>query len=212
MIYILLGDNTKSKSLYIKELVKGGESFSLSASDLNKELIMSYATNISLFGEYPYIIVENILKDEDITFSENEFNLLKESKTTFILKEDKLSAVLQKKYKKYAEIKVFEEKKAPAVPKFNVFGITDAFASRNKVLAWTLYRKAIENGIEPEAISGVLFWKIKTMVLNGSRAFSKDELKNYSSQIVSLYHKAHRGEADFSIGLEQFILASLSSK
>jgi predicted RNA methylase len=44
------------------------------------------------------------------------------------------------------------------------------------------------------------------------KVFSKEELKNNSSLIVYLYHKAHRGEFDFYIGIEQFILNSLSSK
>ena len=75
-----------------------------------------------------------------------------------------------------------------------------------------MYREGVESGIEPEAIAGILFWKIKTMILNGSRMFSIDELKNQSSKIVSIYHLAHRGEVDFIVSLEQFILTSLSSR
>ena len=100
----------------------------------------------------------------------------------------------------------------PVSYKFNIFGITDAFAKHDKVMTWVLYRRGIEGGVEPEAIAGILFWKIKTMILSGNYLFDKDELKRQSSRIVSIYHKAHRGESDFSIGLEQFILSSLSSK
>ena len=48
------------------------------------------------------------------------------------------------------------------------------------------------------------------MILNGTKFFSKEELKKASSELVSIYHKAHRGEYDFTISLEQFILSSLS--
>ena len=173
---------------------------------------MSYSTNVSLFGSAPVIIADNILNEESLAFSSDEMIFLKESKTIFIFKEDKVTAAEQKKLKKYGDIKNFEGKKELPIQKFNVFNITDAFANRDKISTWTLYREAVSSGLEAEAIAGVLFWKIKTMILNGSRIFSKEELKKQSSNIISLYHRAHRGEVDFIISLEQFILTSLSSK
>jgi DNA polymerase III delta subunit len=212
MIYILVGNGIKAKSLHIKELTINHESFLINDSDLDKDLIMNYANNVSLFNDSPVVILEEVLNEGVIAFSSEELNSLKESKTLFIFKEDKMSALNQKKYKKYGEIKVFEEKKITSKENFNIFNIADAFASRDKILAWTLFHKGMNQGVEPEAIAGVLFWKIKTMILSSSRIFNKDELKHQSSGIVSLYHKAHRGECDFSISLEQFILSSLSSR
>lgn len=212
MIYILFGGDTKNKGLYTKELTKNNEVCFISSNLLNKDMILSYALNINLFGESPIIITENILNDDLVMFSQEDLLLLKESKTTFIFKEDKLTAIDQKKYKKYAEIKNFEEKKSFVPEKFNTFSITDAFAKRDKINAWIMYNHGIENGVQPEALAGILFWKIKTMILNGSQAFNKDELKQQSSNIVSIYHRAHRGEVDLSLSLEQFILSALSSK
>lgn len=212
MIYFLVGDDTKSKSDYIKEITRGRESSFLSGADLDKGLILSYGTNISLFGGLKALVMENVLREDVIVFDTTEWELLKESETVFIFKEDKLLATDQKKYKKYGDIKIFESKKKVEKEKFNVFQITDAYASRDKINAWTLYRKGIEAGVEPEAIAGILFWKIKNMMLSSAKIFNKDELKYNSSSIISIYHKAHRGEVDLSIGLEQFILNSLSSK
>lgn len=212
MIYILAGNDTNKKSDYIIELARGGESFFLASNVLTKEILFNYSANISIFGDSPIIIVESVLSDGNLILSSDELILLKESKTTFVFKEDKMLAPDQKKYSKYGEVKIFENKKIITPPKFNVFSITDSFANRDKVGTWVSYNNAIENGIEPEAIAGVIFWKIKNMILNGSRQFTKDELKNQSSSIVSLYHLAHRGESDFTIGLEQFILNSLSSR
>ncbi|MFA6392746.1 MAG: hypothetical protein WCW54_01525 [Candidatus Paceibacterota bacterium] len=212
MIYVLVGNDIKARSLHIKELTINRESFLINNTDLDKDLIMNYANNISLFNESPAVIIEDVLNEECITFSKEELNFLKESKTLFIFKEDKMSAINQKKYKKYGEIKVFEEKKVVLKENFNIFNIADAFASRDKVLTWTLFHQCINQGIEGEAIAGILFWKIKMMILSSSRIFNKDELKRQSSSIVSLYHKAHRGECDLYISLEQFILSSLSSK
>ena len=212
MIYILLGEDSINRNLYIKEITKGDDVLSIAGNDLSRELIMSYASNINLFSETPSILIDNILSKEEIVFSNEDFEILKESKTIFLFKEDKMLVPQQKKYKKYGDIKIFENKKPIPILKFNIFSITDAFSNRDKITTWILYRNGLNSSLEPEAIAGVLFWKIKTMILNGSKIFTKKELKQQSSQIISIYHKAHRGELDFSISLEQFILSSLSSK
>ncbi|MFA6355052.1 MAG: hypothetical protein WCW65_01335 [Candidatus Paceibacterota bacterium] len=212
MIYILTGGDSKSKSNYIKELTKNSESFFVREEKMDRALIMSYCYNVNLFNLSSSIIMENVLNSDDIDFKLEDLDFLKKSETIFIFKEDKLLKTLQDKYKKYAEIKIFEEKKVLVKEKFNVFGITDSYAQKDKINTWVLYNKSIREGVEPEAIAGVLFWKIKSMILNGSNIFNIKELKNLSSKIISLYHKAHKGECDLSIGLEQFILTSLSSK
>lgn len=212
MIHILVGGDIKNKGNYIKELTKKLESVFIGANNISKDLIMSCCYGIDLFNKSSFVVLENVLNGGDINFLTEELVRIKESNTLFIFKEDKLSVALQNKYKKYGEIKIFEEKKAIQTSKFNVFSITDAFANKDKILAWTFYNKGIKEGIEGEAIAGILFWKIKTMLLNGSNVFSKSDLKQQSSKIISLYHKAHRGELDLSLGLEQFILTSLSSK
>lgn len=212
MIHILVGGDTINKGNYIKELTKKLESIFLGDVLVSKDSIMSYCYGIDLFNKSSFVALENVLGGGDINFSAEELVRIKESNTLFIFKEDKLSVAVQNKYKKYGEIKIFEEKKVIQTPKFNVFSITDAFANKDKVLAWTLYNKAIVEGIEGEAIAGILFWKIKMMLMNGSNVFDKNDLKKQSSKIISLYHKAHRGELDLSLGLEQFILTSLTSK
>lgn len=209
MIYIVLGDTTSKN---IKELTANRETIFIPRTEINLDLLMSYGGNIGLFNDKPAVILENVLSDEILVFSASQLSEFKDSETIFIFKEDKLNAADQKKFKKYAEIKNFTEKKIITKEKFNIFSITDAFASRDKVSTWILFRKALLSGLEPEALAGVLFWKIKTMILNGSKLFTKEDLKVQSSNIVSLYHKAHKGECDFTIGLEQFILSSLSHK
>ena len=101
MIYILLGNDIKNKSLYIKELTENRESFLFRENDSNKDLIMSYSNNTNLFNVSPVIILENVLDGDRITFGEKELMSLKESETIFVFKEDKMSVVNQKKYKKY---------------------------------------------------------------------------------------------------------------
>jgi DNA polymerase III delta subunit len=210
MIYILVGNDTKKKNTYIKTLTKNSDLISVPAGDVSKDLIKNYALGMSLFENKMVVSVENIITKGEITFSDEELKILKDSKTIFFLLEDKLLVATEKKYKKYAEIVRFDEKPVTKAPKINTFAIADAYGSRDKIKAWMLYREAIESGVEPEAISGILFWKIKTMLLGNTKTFSVENLKRQSGNLVSLYHRAHRGEADFVIGLEQFILSSLS--
>lgn len=210
MIYILTGDDLKNKNIYIKKLANGIDPIFLSANNLSKELINNYADNVSLFGDLQIVVIEDLINQNQIPFSKEDLKNLKNSDTIFILLEDKLLVADEKKYKKYSTIEKFDQKKVKQTPANNIFDIADAFARKDKIKTWTLYCQAVERGAEPESISGMLFWKIKTMILNGSRVFPLGVLKRQSSKIVSLHHKAHFGEVDFIIGLEQFILKSLS--
>jgi len=210
MIYILVGNDTQSKSSFIKDVLGGGERVFLTSTNVSKELLNNYAMNRPLFGEPPAIIIDGLLKDGEFPLLKEDIVHLSESQTIFILLEDKFLAKEETKYKKYAEIKKFIKKEIKKAPTNNIFSLTDAFARKDKVKTWVLYMDAIDSGATPESIAGMIFWKIKTMILNNNKSFHEDELKKQSSAIVSLHHMAHRGETDFVVGLEQFILSSLS--
>lgn len=210
MIYILSGNDIKKKRAYRDTLTKNLEVISLPSHEIEKGVFLQHAGGVSLFGEVRAIIADNVLVKGEVVFTTEELSQLKDSPTCFIFLEDKLLVADERKYKKYADIVRFDQKIQPKSQPINTFAIADAFGSRDKIKAWVLYREAIDMGVEPEAISGILFWKIKTLLLNGTKLFSQDVLQEYSGELVSLYHTAHRGEVDFTIGLEQFLLSSLS--
>jgi len=210
MIYIISGNDNKKKNTYLKKICGNEIPVFLNKLNISKETFFNYAKSVSLFGELPIVVAEHALKEGSVDFSSKELIILKESKTIFIFLEEKLLIGEIKKYEKYAIIENFSVQTSKQIPKINVFNITDNFARKDKIGTWIVYREAVSMGIQPEEISGVIFWKIKTMLLSGNKLFSKDELKQRSSELVSLYHKAHHGELDFVIGLEQFILSSLS--
>jgi hypothetical protein len=210
MIYILSGNDTKNKNAYLKKLYKNNLPVFVPSSEATKEKLFEYSGSVSLFGEPSVIVLDNIIGEENIEFTDKDLSVFKNSSSTFVFLEDKLPVPDAKKYGKYAAIEDFSKKAIKQGPKMDFFGIADAFSRKDKVGTWILYRNAISQGTAPEEISGILFWKIKTMLLNGSRIFLAEELKNKSSELVALYHRAHRGECDFVVGLEQFILSSLS--
>jgi hypothetical protein len=211
MIYILVGTDRRKKNAYAATVLDGRETLSFAAADLSLEILMQYASMVSLFGMAPALVIDTALKENKSLFSASLLSELQKSQTLFVFVEDKLLAADEKKYAKYATIVSFEEKKAAATAKINTFAIADAYGRHDKVGAWVLYCQALEKGTEPEAICGILFWKIKTLIQNGTKAFALEDLKKQSGVLVSLYHKAHRGESDFAVGLEQFILSSLST-
>lgn len=209
MIYLYTGNDQKNKIVSIKKNFKKYEIVFLLGDSAKKEMVLDYIQSNNLFGEPKAVVVENFLKEN--TFSVDELEMMKKSDTPFFFMEDKMLVAEEKKYKKYTEvIEKFEVKELKSAPAYNVFAITDAFASKDKIGAWSLYLSAIENEAQPEAISGILFWKIKTMMMTGSKNFSKENLKQMSSSLVDVYHRSHMGEIDMKIGLEQFILKSLS--
>lgn len=207
MIYIFLGNDFSKKNLILKKITKDCDIFRFKNDPDLSNRLLGYASSDGLFGDKRAFIIEDYLGDGD-SLSGDDLSILEKSNHTFIFLEDKLNVQDEKKYKKYADIQKFETQKI--VKKEDNFAIANAFANKDKIKTWVLYREAVSNGVEPEAISGMLFWKIKNMMINGNRLFSKEELKKQSSSLVSLYHKSHLGEIDFIIGLEQFILSSLS--
>lgn len=210
MIYIFSGGDTKSKNLKIKALSKDREIIILRDSEVSKDILLDYSTTESLFGDLVSVVVNNILKNESFTFSKNELEIMFSSQTIFFFLEDKLPVALSKKYDKFAKIENFEEKIIKKREDNISFDIAQAFEKKDKIKAWILYNQAVEKGVEPEAITGILFWKIKMLAGQKGGLFTKDELKNCGGKLVSIYHKAHLGEIDFILSLEQYLLSVLS--
>jgi len=129
--------------------------------------------------------------------------VMNESANIFIVLEEKLNAELKRAVEKDAEKAVESEKKEATVKKeFNIFALADAFGKRDAVNAWRIYREAIDSGIEPENIAGVLFWKAKS-ISSGPSGKSDRRLE----QLVTLYHDGHRGVLDLERGIEKLLLS-----
>lgn len=142
--------------------------------------------------------------------------MMQESSNIFILLEVKLNAELKKSIEKYAD-KVVETdgKKDVAANRnfstkkeeFNIFALGDAIGSRNSLKSWNIYRQAIDNGLETEAIIGVLFWKIKSLITTKNyTSYSKDELDKFLTDLIKIYHDSHRGLVNGELAMERMML------
>jgi len=120
-----------------------------------------------------------------------------------------------------------KEKLALIGEKIDFFEFADALGRRDKRGLWVLYQDALAEQVPAEEVHGIFFWQVKSMLLakkcknaeeagmksfpfDKARGYAKNykdgELEKISSELVSMYHEAHRGNIDFFIALEKFIL------
>lgn len=210
MIYLIEGNDTKKINSFLKSIYQDDRPIVISKEEASAEMILSYAESKSLFGDKHIFLMEGLIKEGIVSFSKEEIFVLNQVENVFIFLEDKIKVADLKAYKGSSVFNSFNLDKNKAVPKTNVFEIADLFSRKNKIGAWISFLKAIDSGVQPEEISGILLWKIKMMFLDNNKFFTKEELSSSFSQLTDLYHLGHLGKIDLALGIEQFILSTLS--
>ena len=108
--------------------------------------------------------------------------------------------------KSKAEVRVFDlpkEKKE----KFDNFLIANAFTNKDKLNTWIYFRQSIDLGVSLEEINGVLFWKIKDMILKKNfNKFKDEQLKYFIEKLSYLLPEARKNGVDAESAFEQFLL------
>ncbi|MBP9802738.1 MAG: hypothetical protein KBD14_00285 [Candidatus Pacebacteria bacterium] len=210
MIYLFSGDDTKSKIKSYEAFLKKFNLpiYTINRNNYSNALIENFYSGASLFDPKSVIILNNILENTEYSefiFSNLEF--IQKSENTFIFNENKLlKTVLDKFNKIKAEVNIFELKKEQK-EKFNNFLLADAFAVKDKMSLWLYYRQAVDLGVGLEELSGVLFWKIKDMILKKNfLKYKEEDLKNINFKLAHLLAKARREGKNDEIVFEKFIL------
>ena len=212
---IKIGDEDLSQSK-IMELAGGQALFS------SKYIVYFYRTFDN--KENKELILKNL---KEFASSDNIF-IFAEGKM------DKLSITkIEKNAEKVQEFikkeKTLTKKEALAQKgeKIDFFEFADTLGKRDKRGLWVLYQDALSEQVPAEEIHGIFFWQVKSMLLTKkcktaeeanmksfpfqkareySRNYKDGELENLSSKLISIYHEAHRGNVDFFVALEKFIL------
>src|SRR3989344_6902724 len=212
MLYLFSGDNVKEKNLsyekFIKSLPPGMETFSVNGNDFNPTQIESFYSGSSLFSPMSAVLFRDVLEREEVRdFILDKLNPMSQSDNSFIFVEGKLNKSVLDAFKKArAEINVFELPKAKK-EKFDNFLVANAFSQKDKLNMWIYFRQAMDIGVGMEEIVGVLFWKIKDMLLKKDfRKFSEVELKNSASRLSYLLPQARKKGKDAEATFEQFLL------
>lgn len=212
MIYLFSGDDAKNKILnyekFIKSLPKDVEVLSVSRNNFDRVQIESLYSGSSLFSPVSAVIFQGILEHEETRdFILDKLTLMGESENTFVFIEGKLLKPILDAFKKArAELNVFElpkEKKE----KFDNFLVANAFANKDKLNTWIYFRQAMDVGVSLEEISGVLFWKIKDLILKKNFSkFKEAQLKNFIARLSYLIPEARAKGRDAEAAFEQFLL------
>jgi len=215
MIYLFYGDDMEKKlSVYekfIKATPKNTETLFVSRNNFNEVQIESLYSGSSLFSDKSSIIFSGILENEETrNFILDKLGLIGESANSFVFLEGKLNKPIVDAFKKArAELNYFElpkEKKE----KFDNFLIANAFASKDKLNTWIYFRQAIDLGASLEEINGILFWKIKDLILKKNFSkFKEEQLKNFISELSYLLPEARKKGQDAEAVFENFLLEVL---
>ncbi len=196
-----------------------------------EELSKGQALFLSKFIIYFYRTFENKGNKEIIMKYVKEIGA---SENIFIFAEGKMDKASLSKIEKYAEKaeefskpEKSKERKTAAEGKISFFEFADAFGRKDKKNLWVMFQDALAEDMAAEEIHSMLFWEMKNLLLAKSsksaaeagmspfpyqkakgylKNFKDGELERVSLKLVSMYHEAHRGNADFLAGLEKLIL------
>jgi DNA polymerase III delta subunit len=212
MIYLFCGEDAKKKhesyEKFIKSMPAGIETFFVGKNDFNQMEVESFYSGAGLFFKKCVVVFTNIFeKEETLNFVLSKLNLMGESGNDFVFLEGKLNKPVLDAFKKArAEINVFELPKEK-IEKFNNFLLANAFGDKDKLSLWIYFRQAMDNGVGMEELVGVLFWKVKDMMLKKDFSkFSEAELKNFAGKLAYLLPEARKNGLDAESIFEQFLL------
>lgn len=214
MIYLFSGDDSKNKILNYEKFIKflpASETFFINRNSFDPIQIESFYSGSSLFSAFSALVFQNIFEYEETRdFVLEKLKLMGESDNSFIFLEGKLNkpilAAFKKLNPKRAQFNIFElpkEKKE----KYDNFLVANAFANKDKLNMWICFRQAMDAGVGMEEIIGVLFWKVKDMLLKKNFGkFSEEQLKTFASHISYLLPESRKEGRDAEAAFEQFLL------
>ncbi len=237
MLYIFYGTDSKKSTDKARALVdslrtkKPDASFiEISSDNWNKSAIEEHISGQGLFSKKYIVFLNKATKDGEVVEKFVEMaGLMKESENIFIINEGKINAELKKVFEKFGDKVVVTDEVEKKVfnKEFNIFSLADAIGTRDRFKAWSIYREAVQNGLESESILGTIFWQIKSMILardaksaseaglnpfvyskakKGLGNYKEGELDNLLEQLIFLYHDGHRGLVDLELGIEKVML------
>ncbi len=232
MIYVFAGDDREKRQKASDSLLKSLPGFEVLRFDdvgFDESSLDSLSKGDDLFARDYAVVLDRVLESANSPSILSRIESLRDSKNKFIFIENSLDKVWLETFKEVAEkIETFDLPKGKN-ERFNIFAITDAFASKDKKKTWVLAQKALREDIAPEEILNVLIWQTKNLlsvkgendmkktglspfVFDKARRYSEkwnpEELKNASRKLTTLFHESHLG-LDLGANLELFILKSL---
>ena len=229
MLFVYYGTDTLGirAAAYEAAETAGGDLHVIDGDRFEVGMLRDVASSVSLFGAEAVYLLDT--PSSLGAFQEELVSLLPtlaESAQHFIVIEGKLLAADKKRYQKYAS--EMNEQVGEGAARFNTFLFADALARKDRKTLWLLYQEARRADIAPEEIVGVLWWQLKALRLaamtnsaseagmkdypyrkakGALRNFTKEELEQFSTDLITIQHESRRGTHDFDLALEHWLLA-----
>jgi len=212
MIYLFTGDDADNRvrayEKFIASIAPSTEKFFINKNDIGTFPLESFYSGAGLFFSKSVVVFRDVLSTETMrSIILPKLELMQESPNLFVFLEGKLLAPAMNAFKKVeADIKVFELPKQKK-EKFDNFLLANAFSKKDKLHLWIYFRQAMDKGVGMEELVGVLFWKIKDMILRKNFGlFSKDELNSAAMRLAYILPEARKDGRDAETSLEKFLL------
>ena len=212
MIYLFTGDDTKKKNVAYEKLLKtfkkNVEVFAINKNDFNPLQVESFYSSAGLFFSTCIVILNNVFEREEAKdFLLKKIGEMQKSENVFIFLEGKLKkAEIDFFSKKKVAVNVFELPKGKK-EKFDSFLLAYDLEKKDKLNLWIHFRQAIDLGVGMEELIGILFWKVKDMILKRNFSkFKEDELKLFASRLSYLLPEARKKGLDDESEFERFLL------
>ena len=235
MLYVFYGTDTATSSKKMTATIAAMQKkkpdaafFRVEDGKLTQDIVNELTLSQGLFEQKYIVEIQYPFEKADTkdVFLKNlkEFS---ESDNVFLVIEGKILKADLNKIEKKSE-KLFENnlEKGGVKDNFNLFGLADSVAQRDKKNSWVLLQKAFARGISPEEIHGVLWWQIKsiysTMVGTAKETgmkdftygkskrfaekFRREDVEKIMNDLLEMSHEAHLGTRDFKLSLEKFVL------
>lgn len=236
MVYLVLGGGSRALVHYrrlVEKLKMQAELFRFNPLDFESARFEELIESQPLFGKTLVVASNRLCENpEAARLIIAKLDRLASSPHHFVFLETGLDDELLGRLKKSAQdVKEFEkevrEEKYWVRGGFNIYSLTDVFASRDRRNFWVNLQKAILAGFEPEEIFWKLVWQMKHLLAakktrsakesglspypyqkakKFSAKFKTGELEKLSVDLVTLYHDCRRGLFDLETGLELLAL------
>jgi DNA polymerase III delta subunit len=242
MLYVFHGSDIDSSRTKAHKLInslrtkKPDATFiKIESDNFNIQELQNHITSQALFASKYIIFLDRVC--ENPKFRDELIDIYKsihESDNVFIVLENSLNVETKKILEKYSD-KILETSFAKTdtkkSPEFNIFSLADAIGNKDYFKAWSVYRQAIDAGLEVESIIGTIFWQLKSLIQAiGAKSvtesglspfvfskskkmsvnFTPQEIKKLMNGLLIIYHDGHRGLIDPEIKLESWILNNRS--
>lgn len=201
----------KAKEELQKMFPKTSFVFALVESVPDTDALLGFAyQSASFFGDKQIVLIKDVTDETLDQCSKKTLEILAQSETPFIFLDEKITKATETTLKEHDATIVAlaaKEKKSTFNPN-DVFAICDAFSAKNKFRTWHEFSKLVAKNEGPEAIVGILFSRVRTMLRDRRYApYTKSELERLSASLALLLPKEREKGSDTLLALERWILA-----